>query len=245
MDPIAVAKSALGVLNAMKEKLQDCQTAKEEARSLLKDIVVFEVTLMMIPTRAPSDETIVEDPNGKEGGNDGRGEGGGSADRNEGGGEKEGKGTAWTLGRGGDAKLYPILEGASERLEGLRSASEALQSANEKLQSASERLQSASDDPMKMLQNPLIQSTATQALTVAQSAAPALLSAMGSVTSAVSNASDFADQLGIGDVAEFFKLCEDDDVIIGVNAIQPCELMKKMKELKDGPSLLGPRRHER
>ncbi len=61
MDPITMANSALNALNAIKQQLQDCEAAFAEARQLNKQIQGFEVTILMIPTRAKVDELVEEE----------------------------------------------------------------------------------------------------------------------------------------------------------------------------------------
>lgn len=56
MDPIALAGSALKILNVVRDQLKDCEAAMEEARLLNQAMNSFEVTLMMIPTRSVIEE---------------------------------------------------------------------------------------------------------------------------------------------------------------------------------------------
>jgi hypothetical protein len=56
MDPIALAGSALKILNVVRDQLKDCEAAMEEAKLLNQAMNSFEVTLMMIPTRSTLEE---------------------------------------------------------------------------------------------------------------------------------------------------------------------------------------------
>jgi hypothetical protein len=52
MDPLAMAGTALSILNKIKEQVKECEAAFVEARELNVQIQGFEVTIMMIPARA-------------------------------------------------------------------------------------------------------------------------------------------------------------------------------------------------
>jgi len=54
MDPIAMTKSALGILAQFKAQIDEANDTIEEARQLKKYIDVLEVTIMMIPSKSPS-----------------------------------------------------------------------------------------------------------------------------------------------------------------------------------------------
>lgn len=60
MDPIAIASSALKILNQVKEQLRECEEAFAQAREFNKAIQIFEVTINMIPNKAASDSTQSE-----------------------------------------------------------------------------------------------------------------------------------------------------------------------------------------
>lgn len=57
MDPIAIAGSAINVLNAVKEQLQRCENIIGEAGELRKALQMFEVTILMIPNRSKEEDT--------------------------------------------------------------------------------------------------------------------------------------------------------------------------------------------
>lgn len=54
MDPVAITKSALGILQQFKQQIDDANATIEQAMQLKKHIDVLEVTIMMIPTRSSS-----------------------------------------------------------------------------------------------------------------------------------------------------------------------------------------------
>ncbi len=56
-----MAGSALKVLNMVKEQLKACEEAFVEARQLNKQIQGFEVTILMIPARAKTEEEPIEE----------------------------------------------------------------------------------------------------------------------------------------------------------------------------------------
>jgi hypothetical protein len=54
MDPIAMASSALNIINKAKQGLDDAKLVVEEAEGVFQEIETFELTIGMIPRRGPA-----------------------------------------------------------------------------------------------------------------------------------------------------------------------------------------------